>query len=121
MTLPRPQERNTVVGGALGSASGGAAALMGAIGNTPLVELELVKEVAPDARLFAKLGEFQPRRLDQGPPGGPHADPGAARAALRGRAARAGFLLRQCRHRLRHVRRRPGDPRHSGGARQRKP
>lgn len=48
------------VDGASGSASIGAVALLGAIGNTPLVELELVKEVAPDARLFAKLESANP-------------------------------------------------------------
>lgn len=37
-----------------------AAALMKAIGNTPLVELDLVKEVAPGARLFAKLESANP-------------------------------------------------------------
>jgi S-sulfo-L-cysteine synthase (O-acetyl-L-serine-dependent) len=35
--------------------SGEALALLSAIGNTPLIELDLVKEVAPQARLFAKL------------------------------------------------------------------
>ena len=41
-------------------ATAGSSALLGAIGHTPLVELDLVKEVAPAARLFAKLESANP-------------------------------------------------------------
>jgi len=41
-------------------AAGKARALLAAIGNTPLIELEMVKEVAPQARLFAKLESVNP-------------------------------------------------------------
>ncbi len=34
--------------------------LLGAVGHTPLVELPIVAEVAPDARLFAKLESVNP-------------------------------------------------------------
>jgi cysteine synthase B len=38
----------------------GAVGLVQAVGNTPLVELDLIKEVAPHARLFAKLESCNP-------------------------------------------------------------
>jgi len=41
-------------------ATGQAHALLAAIGNTPLIELEIVKEVEPQARLFAKLESVNP-------------------------------------------------------------
>lgn len=41
-------------------AAGKARALLAAIGNTPLIELDIVKEVAPQARLFAKLESVNP-------------------------------------------------------------
>jgi S-sulfo-L-cysteine synthase (O-acetyl-L-serine-dependent) len=37
-----------------------AQALLSAIGNTPLVEIQLVREVAPNVRLFAKLESINP-------------------------------------------------------------
>jgi S-sulfo-L-cysteine synthase (O-acetyl-L-serine-dependent) len=42
------------------SRAAGPAPLLQAIGNTPLVEIYLVKEVAPQARLFAKLEGCNP-------------------------------------------------------------
>ncbi len=60
MIRPRPQVLPTAVTQASGSARAGVGALLRAIGHTPLVELELVKDVAPAARLFAKLESINP-------------------------------------------------------------
>ncbi len=60
MTGPGLQGSNAATDERPEFALGKAVALMRAIGNTPLVELELVKEVAPAARLFAKLESANP-------------------------------------------------------------
>jgi len=60
MIRPHPEQDGAAASKASGAASGRAVALMAAIGNTPLVEIELVKEVAPAARLFAKLESANP-------------------------------------------------------------
>jgi cysteine synthase B len=60
MSGPGLQGCNTAEEMTSESDTGGSAPLLGAIGNTPLVELDLVKEVAPAARLFAKLESANP-------------------------------------------------------------